>query len=495
MGKFLNTLTARMILIGLAMHAVLMPIMFYGLFYIVKQTHEERFVNDVRKYSRFLADFIESEGVTDNKIKLIYLLDSAILGSGGVYAELIDGETRIQSALQLASETTYKEDFAFGEHDDNVYFLSIPLQIHDRQVVLRMGYDELPTIDQLESARQRIFIVLFCYLVLSIMTIVLLSARMTRPLKALQNASRNIAKGRYSDQLHVDSNLTEIRELASDLESMRSELVGMNASLQQEITEKEAADKLREVLESKLRQSQKLETVGVMAGGIAHEFNNILVPIFLYTEQALLDLSPDNPVRQQLERVLKSANRAKSVIQQILTFSRQPGKQEYTEVDVSPVIEEALELLRALIPSTVELQYVSPAEKCMVMADRNQIHQLVMNLCSNAYQAIEDGDGTITVTLDCFIVGEHSFRDRRLLKAGRYARMIVQDTGHGMSRSKLERIFEPFYTTRAVGKGTGLGLSVAHGIAVSHNGDITVESVPEKGTTFRVYLPIIEQTS
>jgi len=316
---------------------------------------------------------------------------------------------------------------------------------------------------------------------------------MIRPLRFLQHASRQIAKGEYNEQLHVDSQITEINELARDLESMRVELVGINASLRQDIAETNAADNRREELESALRQTQKLETVGVLAGGIAHEFNNILLPIFLYTEQAMHDLPAESPIRAHLERVLKSAKRAKSLIQQILTFSRQAGKQEYKPVEVKLIVKEALELLCALIPSLVELREVLVDDSCMVLADRNQIHQLVMNLCSNAYQALDESGGSITVTLDHFTVGKQFSRDLPNLRVGKYIRLGVQDTGHGIDAHHLERIFEPFYTTRTVGQGTGLGLSVAHGIAMSHKGEISVKSELAKGTTFYVYLPEIEQ--
>jgi len=494
MATKLNTLTARIILFGLAIHAVLLPILFYGLLYIVEQSHEERFINDVRKYSRFLADVFELDGAAVNKIRAVSLLDSAVLGSGGVYAELIEGDAHLQSgSLPADHAVTYKEDFSFGQHGDNIYFLSIQLgQLPGRQVVLRMGFDEQPTIEQIKLARQRLVTVLISYLIVSIIILILLSTRMIRPLRILQHASRKIAKGQYDEQLHVESKLSEIRELSRDLESMRRELVGINVSLIQEIAEKEAADKRREELESELRQTQKLETVGVLAGGMAHEFNNILLPIFLYTEQAMNDSSPDSSVHGNLERVLKSAKRAKGLIQQILTFSRQTGKQEHKPVDVRLIVDEALELLRALIPSTVELREVLVDDACLVLGDRDLINQLVMNLCSNAYKALDDTVGSIIVTLDHFVIDEQFPRDRRHLRVGKYIRLSVHDTGHGIDQLHLERIFEPFYTTRTVGQGTGLGLPVAHGIAISHKGVISVESELGKGTTFFVYLPEIE---
>lgn len=491
MAAIVNTVAARVILIGLAIHAVLLPLLFYGLLYIVAQTHMDVFVNDARKYTRFLADVFELDGSVDNEKRVLQLLDSAVLGSGGVYAALVDGDTQLRSSLSTSvPPDAFEDDFSFGQHGDPVYFLSIPLNIPGREVVLRMGFDEQPAVDEITRARQRLIAVLLVYLVVSIIALVLLSTRMTRPLRTLQRASRNIAKGQHSDQLQVDSSLSEIRDLARDLESMRRELVGMNASLLQEIAEKQAADQQRALLESKLRQVQKLETVGVLAGGIAHEFNNILVPIFLYTEQAMQDLPAQSPVRAHLERVLKSSHRAKLLVQQILTSSRQAQEITYEPLKLTPIVEEALELLRALIPSTVTFDQQLAADDCMVRGDRNQLHQVVMNLCSNAYQAIEDNGGTITVTLDRYCTDRpHSPQ----LPAGRYVRLSVHDTGHGIERSNLDRIFEPFYTTRAVGKGTGLGLSVVHGIVVSHSGDITVESKPGEGATFRVYLPQLEQ--
>ena len=494
MAPGLNTFAARAILIGLAIHAVLLPVLFYGLLHIVKQSHEELFINDVRKYSRFIADFFETEGTLDNETLVVRLLDSALLGSDGVYAELKEGERRLRSAL-LSDATTdpYTEDFSFGQHGDNIYFLSTPIDVAGRQLSLRMGFDEQPTIEQISHARQRLITALLLYLLVSIIALVLLSTRMTQPLRSLQLASRHIARGRHSEHLQVDSSITEVRELAADLESMRRELVGMNASLRQEMAEKEAADNRRQVLEGKIRQLQKMETVGVLAGGIAHEFNNILVPIFLYTEQALYDLPEDSPVRAHLGRVLKSSNRAKSLVQQILTFSRQSGHQEFEPVDVRPIVVEALDLLRALIPATVELHHRLADHECMVLADHHQIHQLVMNLCSNAYQALDDSGGSISVVLDRCAVDERFSRDHPQLKAGSHIRLSIQDSGHGIDRASLDRIFEPFYTTRAVGKGTGLGLSVVHGIAVAHNGDITVESEAGKGTTFEVYLPEIQE--
>lgn len=490
----MNTLAARMIVIGLVIHTVLLPILFTGLSRIVEQSHKDGFVNDVRKYSRFLADVFESGDIIGDRDREIALLDSAVMGSGGVFAELVEGVIHIRSELSpMGTSVEYREDYGFGEHGDDIYFVSITLQVPDRHATLRLGFDEGPTNRQIALAREELVLVLGAYLVASIIALVFVSTLITRPLRRLQFVSRNIADGKHADQIAVDSSLTEIAELARDLETMRSTLVGMNVSLKEEIAERKALDQQREVLENKLRQVDKLETVGVLAGGIAHEFNNILLPIFLYTEQAKHDLPAESPVRKHLDQVLKSSKRAKGLVQQILTFSRQSGDEHFESVDLKAVVVEAANLLRALLPTTVELRQELPDESCMVLADRNQLHQLIINLGSNAFQAIAEGHGRITVSLERVEVDEQFVRDHPLLTNGRYVRLGVEDTGHGLDRAKIDRIFEPFYTTRAVGEGTGLGLSVVHGIVMAHKGDITVQSEPGSGTVFHVYLPEYDQ--
>ncbi|MGD2160123.1 MAG: ATP-binding protein [Gammaproteobacteria bacterium] len=494
MAARLKTFASRMVVQALAIHAVLLPLLFFALLFIVKQSHEENFVNDVRKYSRFIADMYELEHIAfDNTAQATHLLDSALLGSGGVYAELISSNTHIKRDLLPGDrKDIYKEDFDFGQHNDHIYFLSTPVHIPEQHLELRMGFDEKPTIEKIETARNRLALVLILYLLVRLIAVAIFSKRMTRPLKKLQNDSRRIAKGHYTNHLQVDSDLVEIKELAFDLEAMRKELVDMNSSLQREISNKEDAYKQRERLEAELRQSQKLESVGVMAGGIAHEFNNILASIFLYTEQSLHELPADSPLRGPLERILKSSKRAKALIQQILTFSRQ-SEQEFRPVNLRSVVIEACELLSALIPSTIELKQKITAEDCIALADRNQISQLIINLGNNAYQAIGNQSGIITVCLERIIIYRQSSQENPRLHEGRYVKLTVQDTGHGISQAELARVFEPFYTTRAVGNGTGLGLSVVHGIVMSHHGDITVESGPGKGTVFKVYLPEYEQ--
>jgi PAS domain S-box-containing protein len=256
----------------------------------------------------------------------------------------------------------------------------------------------------------------------------------------------------------------------------------------EDITPRKQAEAEKAQLEEQLRRSQKLETIGTLAGGIAHDFNNILTPIMGYAEMALFKLKDTEPLYRDLQQVLKAARRAKDLVEQILLFAKQREK-EQEPLYLQPLVQEALKLLRPSIPATIEISQRIDASCEKVRADATQIHQVIVNLCTNAWQAMEEKGGTLTIELKpvAIAAGRHPN-----LTAGEYIRLSVIDSGTGMDKQTLDRIFDPFFTTKAVDKGTGLGLSVVHGIVHSHRGDIQVESEPGKGSVFHVYLPVYE---
>ena len=246
-------------------------------------------------------------------------------------------------------------------------------------------------------------------------------------------------------------------------------------------------------LERQLRQSQKMEAIGTLAGGIAHDFNNLLSAIIGFTEIAREEAG-DNGVRTSLDHVLQAGNRAKDLVRQILTFSRQ-HEQERRPLQIHLIIKEALNLLRASLPATIDIRAHIDAKAGIVMADPTEIHQVLMNLCTNAYQAMRLKGGVLTVTLEQATVEEGIVASTSNLPAGQYVCLSVADTGEGMDELTKSRIFEPFFTTRTRGEGTGLGLATVHGIVTSQEGAILLDSTPGEGSTFRVYLPRVERAA
>jgi len=244
----------------------------------------------------------------------------------------------------------------------------------------------------------------------------------------------------------------------------------------------------RKQIEEQQVRSQKLEALGTLAGGIAHDFNNILLAISGNAQLSLADLPPDDPNRESLEEIAKASARAAALVRRILGFSR-PQEQRIETVHLGPVVEEALKLLRATLPAMIEIRTTSCPELPPVAADSSQIHQVLMNLVTNAAQAIGDGVGLIEVGLDVTDVTAETAGMSPELREGRYCTVSISDNGCGMDPATQDRVFDPFFTTKSGSGGTGLGLSVVHGIMKSHHAAVTVESQPGKGTTFRLHFP------
>ena len=261
-----------------------------------------------------------------------------------------------------------------------------------------------------------------------------------------------------------------------------------NKDLKKAIVVQKQNEREKARLEDQLLQLQKMETIGTLAGGIAHDFNNILTPILGYTEMAMEELSEESTLRYDIEQINNAATRGKDLVQQILTFSRQ------VDFDKKPlrldnVIREILKLVRASFPSNIEIKQELNENCGTVMADATQMHQIIMNLCTNAYHAMMRNGGVLSIRLDKITVGSEQIDSGLKIQEGTYVRLTVSDTGHGMDKRTVKRIFEPFFTKKEVGSGSGLGLSVVHGIVTNYNGSIEVESEPGRGSVFRIYLP------
>lgn len=246
-------------------------------------------------------------------------------------------------------------------------------------------------------------------------------------------------------------------------------------------------------LEIHSRQVHKMEAIGTLAGGIAHDFNNILAAIMGYTEMTLANASPESMAERNLRQVLKAANRAKDLIKQILMFTRE-GEKEHRPVPIQPILKEALKLLRASIPKTIEIRRnIRLKSEGIVLADPTQIHQVLMNLCTNASHAMREKGGILEVVLTEVNPGSEASNLNSKLRDTPCLKLAVSDTGTGIDPAIMDRIFDPFFTTKEQGQGTGMGLAVVHGIVASHGGAIAVNSRVGKGSTFTVYLPRREE--
>ena len=247
----------------------------------------------------------------------------------------------------------------------------------------------------------------------------------------------------------------------------------------------------RRKLQSQLQQSRKMEAVGTLAGGIAHDFNNILAIILGYAELASNDVPESNPISGALKEIFKASIRARDMIRQLLTFSRK-AEEERSPIDMAPILKESMKMLRCAIPASVGFTLHISSDVYDVLGDAAQINQIAMNLVTNAADAMSEEGGILEVTLGNILLQKEKVCLDRVLSPGSYVRLRMKDTGEGIEPEIMDRIFEPYFTTKQVGKGTGMGLSVVHGIVKRNGGGLLVESEPGKGTVFEIYFPALE---
>ncbi|MBF0508730.1 MAG: PAS domain S-box protein [Deltaproteobacteria bacterium] len=266
---------------------------------------------------------------------------------------------------------------------------------------------------------------------------------------------------------------------------------GLIYAAARDITDRRRAEKDRKKLERQLRQAQKMEAIGTLAGGIAHDFNNILGSIFGYTQLALDDAKSGEVNPAFLEEILKAGKRARDLVKQILTISRQ-AEQEKKPFEITSILRESIKLIRASLPANIIIEQEISAKELNILGDPTQIHQVLINLCTNAAHSMPESGGILSIKLCELFLDADSAARYINLQPGQYLKLTVSDTGQGMDSALLERIFDPFFTTKELGKGTGMGLAIVHGIVNNHGGAINVYSVPGQGSAFNILLPTIQ---
>jgi signal transduction histidine kinase/CheY-like chemotaxis protein len=308
-------------------------------------------------------------------------------------------------------------------------------------------------------------------------TIFFIVKKITGPLKNLTRAVERMGESGKLEKISAETD-DEIGNLAKTFNKMSEAL---------ELREME-----KERLEARLRQAQKMEAIGTLAGGIAHDFNNIIGAIIGFSELTLLEVRESPSLKEKISEILNAGNRASALVNQILTFSRQT-EQSLVPLQASSIVKEVLKLLRPTIPASIEIRSDIDPDCGLILSDPTTVHQILMNLCTNAAQAMKNqSTGILDVSLKDVFVDPKLAGEIGNITPGNYQKLSVGDTGYGISRETMERMFEPFFTTKEIGEGTGMGLSVVHGIVKNNKGGIVVESTPGMGARFDIYLPLIE---
>lgn len=268
----------------------------------------------------------------------------------------------------------------------------------------------------------------------------------------------------------------------------KASLDHLSAQFKKEIQERLETEETKQKLEKALLQGQKLQAIGTLAGGIAHDFNNILYAIMGYVEMAREDVSENSLVFNNLGKVLEAAHRGQDLIARILAFSRR-HHHEFKGLCLQETLAGVLSLLKPTIPASINIEVHDHfKDKCIVLGNETQLHQVIVNIINNAVDAMEE-EGTVTIDIDRLLSTDEAYKEYPKAKDNDYCKIAITDSGHGMDQPTIERIFEPFFTTKEVGKGTGLGLSTVHAIIEEHNGAVLVDSQLGRGTTFTILLP------
>lgn len=478
-----HRLSTRILGIVLIAHLVLIPALAVGLELLVRRSHVQVFVDSVSDTLHRHTYVLEHGGLAAGDDSLRMFLDDTLLDGQVVYAQVTQGVRRVGSTHNDPRHDGHAPSggFSYARGQENLYFAAESFTLDGTPATLELGFDETETGEQILRIRRQVLATLAAWLAVEIVLGLLLARSLVRPLERLRDSADRVAGGDLATPLYSGSNIVELEQLGSDLDRMRNELVGAGERMARQLEERHA-------LEQQVQRKQRLETVGTMASGLAHELNNVLLPIGLYAETAVDALPEGHVSREAMQRVLALSARASDIIGKVLAFGRGQLAPPERAGGLASVVQEALGSFEILRPAAVALESRLDAQCNAIAIEPTQVTQLVLNLCANALHAVRDrGGGRIVVTLRMLPPGDES--TAAVPGAAGCAELVVADNGVGIEPHVQERIFDPFFTTRAAGEGSGLGLSVVHGIVSRLGGRITVHSKRGEGATFTVLLP------
>jgi PAS domain S-box-containing protein len=394
---------------------------------------------------------------------------------------VLDSRGKIDKVIHIATDISELKKAEKGIQESENKYLTLFKSSSD--AVLLTDVETLKILDANDSASKMYG---YSHDELIHLTATDLSNEKEKTIKALQVDFQNEILVRYQRKKDGTVFPVEITQNFLTLGNRKTVLVSIR-----DISKRLKYEEERKALETHLRQAQKMEAIGTLSSGIAHDFNNILTSIIGYSELSLQIVEKDSKLEGFLQEIYAAGNRAKDMVKQILTFSRQ-GDENFKPVQIDLIVKEVAKFLRSSVPSTIAISHNVDGE-CLVFADPTQIHQVLMNLCTNSAHAMGKSGGRLEINLSKTTLDERHKIHFPDLKPGKYVRMTVSDTGVGIPKEHIESIFEPYFTTKAPGEGTGLGLAMVHGIVKRHNGCITAQSNVGKGTSFDIYLPLTDK--
>lgn len=503
---------ARQLMLGIALvHAVMMTI-----FVVDLVGREKKFLIDLSlEQASGLAETLAANGVSWVLAQDFIGMDEIIKSQAGFpglkYAMFLDTNGKVLAYTDIDQVGKYIEDdiskkLLQAKPEtypllDNSSFIDVaaPILANNQQIGwARVAISREGITDNINHVTKNGLVYTLVAILVGTIFAWVMARGLTTDIRRLVSCANRSQEGEKGVDFVLNRE-DELGKLAEDFQDLHETLLIQLDTLKREIVAKENAEHKRDLaemekenLQNRLSQAQKMEAIGTLAGGIAHDFNNVLGIITGYAEMALDDTPSGSSPKKDLEKVIAGADRAKDLVKQILTFSRQT-EIECTHINIKPLIKEGVKMLRSSIPSTISI-IEDINQKCgTILADPTHVHQILMNLGVNAYHAMEKTGGVLSVSLKNIFIGQDDKEMLLHVSPGEYLKFTVTDTGCGVSPDIIDKIFDPYFTTKSIGKGTGMGLSIIHGIMADYGGVITVESRLGEGTSFHVFFPVVER--